>query len=171
LPAGVARRTTALALAILLAACAPLPTRPSAGPLADVPDDVQPVSTTSLSRAFGTRAIRIDVADRAWRVIAGHFYDPKLNGVDWEAVRRATRARAGAATTDAEFYTALKDMAAALGDSHTMVLTPRETLDRRRFVSTRIGMQMTFVDGRIVIAEVEPDSPAGNAGIAVGDVL
>ena len=156
---------------LLLAACAPLPTRPSAGPLADIRDDVAAVSATALSSTFSIRSVRVDVADRAWRVIAGHFYDPNLNGVDWSAVRKITRTRAGAATSDAEFYAALKDMAASLGDSHTMVLTPRETLDRRRFVSTRTGMQITFVDGRVAISEVEPDSPAARVGISVGDVL
>jgi carboxyl-terminal processing protease len=169
---GVAVRSAlSFALTLLLVACGALPTRPSAGPIADVADDVAAVSTTSLSSPFSTRNARVDVADRAWRVIAGNFYDPKLNGVDWGAVRKATRTRVAAAANDSEFYAALKDMAAALGDSHTMVLTPRETLDRRRFVSTRIGMQITYIDSRVVVSEVEPESPAARAGISVGDIL
>jgi C-terminal processing protease CtpA/Prc len=52
-----------------------------------------------------------------------------------------------------------------------MVLTPRETVDRRRFVSTRIGMQLTVIDNRIVVSDVEPESPAARAGISVGDIL
>lgn len=165
------RRAASFAVALLLAACAPLPTRPSAGPIADIPDDIGAASTTSLSAAFSTRAGRVDVADRAWRVIAGNFYDPRLNGVDWSAVRKVTRVRVAAASSDTEFYAALKDMAAALGDSHTMVLTPRETVDRRRFVSTRTGMQLTYIDQRVVVFEVEADSPAARAGISVGDQL
>src|SRR5262245_5133384 len=120
-----ARGAAPLALALLLAACAPLPTRPSAGPISDVPEDVAAPSSYTLSSWFGSRALRTDIADRAWRVIQGHFYDPKLNGVDWFSVRKATRARVAVANTDVEFYAALKDMAAALGDSHTIVLTPR----------------------------------------------
>lgn len=171
MPGVGARFAAFFALALLLTACAPLPTRPSAGPIANVPDDVAAPSITSLSPAFNTRALRMDVADRAWRVIAGNFYDPNLNGVDWSAVRKVTRTRAASAANDTEFYAALKDMAAALGDSHTMVLTPRETVDRRRFVSTRIGMQLTVIDNRVVVSEVEPDSPAARAGINVGDIL
>ena len=104
-------------------------------------------------------------------MIAGNFYDPNLNGVDWSAVRKATRTRAGAAGSDMEFYAALKDMAASLEDSHTMVLTPRETVDRRRFVSTRTGMHLTVIEERVVVSEVEHESPAARAGIAAGDVV
>lgn len=159
------------AVALALVACAALPTRPASGPIADIAADVPPVSAAALSPVYATERARVDAAERVWRLIAERFYDPALNGVDWERVRERTVARAAAAASDAEFYRALKDMAAALGDSHTAVLTPREALDRRRFVSTRIGLQLAFVDGRVAIAEVEPDSPAARAGIAAGDVL
>jgi carboxyl-terminal processing protease len=160
------------ALALLaLAACAPLPARNASGPIADIAADVPPVSAAALSPVYASARARVYTAERVWRLIAERFYDPGLNGVDWERVRERTVARAAAAASDAEFYRALKDMAAALGDSHTVVLTPREAVDRRRFVSTRVGMQLAFVDGRIAIAEVEPGSPAARAGIAAGDVL
>jgi carboxyl-terminal processing protease len=164
-------RGALLALALLLAACGSLPTRPGAGPITDLPDDVAAVSATSLSARYSIQAVRLDITDRVWRVIASNYYDPQLNGVNWAAVRHRARARAAAALTDEEFYAALKDMAAALGDSHTIVLTPRETVDRRRFISTRLGMQLTFVEGQVVVCEIEPGSPAALAGVSVGDVL
>lgn len=164
-------RAAAAALALVAVACAPLPTRPSAGPIADLGGDIAPASATTLSAPFATLAGRVDAADRVGRVIAENFYDPRLNGVDWDRARSLARSRAAAAGNDREFYRALKDMAAALGDSHTVVLTPRETVDRRRFVSARLGLQLAYVDGQVAIAEVEPDSPAARAGIAVGDVL
>lgn len=130
-----------------------------------------PVSAGALSAVYASRFARVDAAERAWRVIADYFYDPHLNGVDWNAVRHVTRARAASAASDAEFYRALKEMAASLGDSHTLVLTPRETLDRRRFVSTRVGLQLGFVERQVVVLEVERDSPAARAGVAVGDIV
>lgn len=129
------------------------------------------MSATSLSARYSIQAVRVDVADRVWRTIASQYYDPQLNGVNWAAVRHRARQRAALALTDEEFYAALKDMAAALGDSHTLVLTPRETVDRRRFISTRLGVQFSYVEGQVAAVEVEPASPAANAGIAVGDVL
>jgi C-terminal processing protease CtpA/Prc len=154
-----------------LAACAPLPTRHASGPIADIAPDVAPVSAAALSPVYATEAARVDAAERIWRLIAERFYDPALNGVDWQRVRSRTLARVAAAASDAEFYRALKDMAAALGDSHTVVLTPREALDRRRYASTRIGVHLAFVEGRVAVAEVEADSPAAHAGIAPGDVI
>jgi carboxyl-terminal processing protease len=160
-----------LALALVVAGCGALPTRPGAGPITDLPEDVAPISVTSLSARYSIAAVRLDVTDRVWRTIGSNYYDPQLNGVNWTAVRPRARERAAAAQTDEEFYAALKDMAAALGDSHTIVLTPRETVDRRRFISTRLGLQVTLVEGQVAVAEVEPGSPAARAGISVGDVV
>ncbi len=166
-----ARRAALVALALLVAACGALPTRPGAGPITDLSEDVAPVSTTTLTARYSIQAVRVDTADRVWRTIAAHYYDPQLNGVNWAAVRHRARERAAAAQTDEEFYAALKDMAAALGDSHTLVLTPRETVDRRRFISTRLGFQLTLIDNQVVVCEVEGGSPAARAGISVGDIL
>ncbi len=72
----------AVALAAL-AACASLPARPAGGMVADLTEDTPLVSQDGLSTEFSTEAKRIDVQQRAWKVIAERYYDPRLNGVDW----------------------------------------------------------------------------------------
>jgi C-terminal processing protease CtpA/Prc len=159
------------ATALLLAGCSPFPTRPGTGPIADLPAQVAAVSAASLSSAYASEGARRDVAERVWRLVAERYYDPKLNGIDWPAVRARYLPRIGAARSDADFYRELKAMVAELRDSHTQVLTRKETVDRRRFVMPRLGAVLNVIDGRVAVTEVEPASSAAHAGIAVGDVL
>jgi C-terminal processing protease CtpA/Prc len=114
---------------------------------------------------------RIDAAERVWQLVAERFYDPRLNGVDWPAVRERTLARAAAAESDAQFYRELKAMVAELRDSHTEVLSPREAVDARRFVAARAGITLTLIDGQVVVLEVEPETPADEAGVRPGDIV
>jgi len=170
-PVGEALRAAALGAALLLAACAQFPTRPAVGPIADIPASVAAPATTGLSAAYAAASARRDTADRVWKLIDERFYDPRFNGADWPRVRERFVPRAESARSDADFYAVLKAMAGALRDSHTQVLTPRETIDRRRFVSPRLGFSLGLIDGRPVIVEIEPDSPAAAAGLRAGDVL
>jgi len=157
--------------AATLAACASLPARPAGGMVADLTEDVPLVSQDGLSSDFATVAQRIDVQLRAWKVIAERYYDPRLNGVDWPAVRDKYRPRVAGAKTDAQFYLALKSMARELNDSHTRVVTPRESADRRRFAALATGAALNVIEDQLVIVDVDGDSPAARAGLKRGDVV
>jgi len=160
----------AVALATL-AACAALPARPAGGMVADLAEDVQLVSQDSLGADFATEARRIDVQQRAWQAIAQRYYDPRLNGVDWPAVRDKYRPRVAGAQTDAQFYLALKSMVRELNDSHTRVVTPRESADHRRYAALSTGAALNVIDDQLVIVDVDKDSPAARAGLQRGDVV
>jgi carboxyl-terminal processing protease len=154
-----------------LAACASLPTRPAGGMVADLADDVPLVSQEGLSAEFATEARRIDVQLRAWKVIAERYYDPRLNGVDWPAIRDKYQPRVAGAKTDAQFYLALKSMVRELNDSHTRIVTPRESADQRRFAALATGAALNVIDNQLVIVDVDSDSPAARAGLRRGDVV
>lgn len=170
LRAGI-RDAAVLCAALFLAACAQFPTRPAIGPIVDIPPSVAAPATASLSSFYATASARRDTAERVWSLIDERFYDPKFNGSDWQRTRERFVPRAESARSDAEFYSALKAMVGTLRDSHTQVLTARETVDRRRFVSPRLGFNIGWIEQRVTIVEVEPDSPASAAGIRAGDVI
>jgi carboxyl-terminal processing protease len=163
-------RAAPLAL-LLLAACAQLPSRPAAGPIADIPIDVAAPASTALSPAYAHAAVRRDTAERVWKLVDERYYDPDFNGADWRGARTRFVPRAEAARSDAEFYAALKSMVGTLRDSHSQVLTPRETLDRRLFVAPRLGITLGWIERQIAIVDVDPGSPAANAGLRAGDVI
>jgi len=145
--------------------------RPVDGPLEGVFDPVAPVSMTRLSSVYATEQARYQTADRVWQLVNQRFYDPSFNSVNWRAVRAHALSRAAAADSDATFYQALKEMVNTLGDSHTQVLTPRETFDRRVYAALRIGVTLAFLDNQVVIESVQPNAPAEKSGVRVGDVV
>lgn len=155
----------------LSAATASLPTRPAAGPVIGLSEHTARRLQDSLSEEFATPELRLEVQQKAWQVIADRHYDPALNGVDWLAVREKYRALVIAAKSDAEMYFVLKAMVRELKDSHTRVLTPRESADQRRFAATTSGIRMQVIDDQLVIIEVDADSPAARAGVRTGDVV
>jgi carboxyl-terminal processing protease len=155
----------------MLAACASLPARPAGGMVADLTEDTPLVSQDGLSPAFSTESQRIDVQQRAWQVIAERYYDPQLNGVDWPAVRDKYRPRVVAAKSDAQLYLALKAMVRELKDSHTRIVTPRESADHRRYAALATGAALSVIDDQLVVLDVDADSPAARAGLQRGDVI
>jgi C-terminal processing protease CtpA/Prc len=167
----LARRLLAAVLALVVAACAQLPTRPSSGPITDVPADVPHASPQGLSSVYAREQARVETTQRVWQLVGDRFYDPRMNGVNWIAVREQYLPRAAAAKSDAQFYRELKQMLAALGDSHTEVLSPREALDLRRFVALRTGLVLGVIEGQVAVIEVDPDTPAAQAGVRAGDVV
>ena len=140
---------------VALAACASLPARPAGGMVADLTDDVAAVSQVGLAPEFDTAAKRLEVQQRVWQVIAERYYDPRLNGVDWAGLREKYRPRVVAAKSDAELYLALKGMVRELKDSHTRVVTPRESVDHRRFAALATGASLS-----VIVTFGTPASPA-----------
>lgn len=113
-------------------------------------------------------ARRLAVFDTIWGDIRDLYYDPALNGVDWEGVRTHYRPLASNAPDDDAFQNVLRAMTGTLRDAHTRVLTPQQARDRRQDQTTSAGVIIFEVAGEAVIFEVRPDSPAAEAGLRPG---
>ena len=147
----------ALLACLILPLAAPLSSRASG-------DDASLVSTA-------TPEGRVAVFDDIWETIEDHYYDPRFNGVDWQAKRASFRASAAKAGNAHEFYELMRQMIASLRDAHTRVYSPDEKFDwwNPRFVT--VGLGVREVEGTPVIVQVDPNSAAGHTGIRAGDAI
>src|SRR5262245_30789507 len=71
-----------------------------------------------------TAELRRQTFEIVWGTVKRKSFDPKLNGVDWEAVHRQYAPRIAAAGSDDEFYKLLNEMLGELKQSHFAVIPP-----------------------------------------------
>jgi tricorn protease len=127
--------------------------------------------TAEMDVDFGRE--KIEVFNQAWTYIRDQFFDPKFNGVDWNAVRAEYEPLiAGAATTE-EMRRLLSLMVGELNASHLGASAP--PTGAAAASTGRLGLRFDRAEyegsGRLKIVEVIPLSPADVAGIKPGEVL
>src|SRR3984885_433548 len=63
---------------------------------------------------------------QVWELVRDRFYDPRLNGLDWEEQRVRFRPDAASARSREDAAVVIKAMLAKLGASHTHYYTPED---------------------------------------------
>lgn len=110
------------------------------------------------------REDRIRVFDQVWRAIYDNYYDKRFKGLDWRSQRDIYRPQAEAAQNSAELYRVLRQMIGRLGDAHTRIYSPEDGFDRHRPSGTTVGLVARRIEGKAVIASVDPTSDAAKSG-------
>lgn len=108
------------------------------------------------------------VFEEVWRLVADKHYDPKLQGVNWQAAGEKFGAEAVAVPDEKTLYAKLNAMVGLLNDSHTHVLGPEQARERRTQTRVRTGFNLTRLDNHWAVSEVLPGSPAEAAGVRPG---
>lgn len=108
------------------------------------------------------------VFDRAWDLVDKKYFDASFRGKDWPALRRQYRPEALAAADDTKLYAVINRLLAELRESHLVALPPRQAHEFRTHHRAAVGMRWRVVEGRRVVTEVVPGSPAERAGVQVG---
>ena len=120
-------------LAGTLLACAttqaPPAAEPPAAPAAVDPRLLPPVFSpapvaTPAAREDNRTTERRRIVAAVWQTVRDRHYDPKLGGVDWDAVRARYEPLAVGAPDDAAFFRTLNQMVGELGQSHMLVSGP-----------------------------------------------
>lgn len=161
----------------------------------DVPAQVEPPPTTAQAPADATSTASTrarELFDEAWEVVRDNFYDPRMHGLDWAAIRAEFEPRAAAARGRAAVSAVINTALDRLTASHTHHFTvdqreyyelldvfypdgvpPRVNFDLAggRISYTGIGLVATQIEDRWFAADVYPAGPAAAAGILTGDEL
>lgn len=131
-------------------------------------------SALSLSATMDldTRAELTQMFDEAWRKMRDGFYDEKMHGCDWNAVRERYRPVVADITYREDFYTLFNLALGELNASHTGLSGGRDS-DGASTAALGVTFDDPFAGPGVKVATVVERTPAAAAGskLAPGDVV
>lgn len=128
----------------------------------------------AFSLAFGgsSRSLspkdRLQVFEKVWRDVNEHYYDPEFGGVNWQEIHQRYLPLVEAVKDDQDFYATVDRMTAELHDAHTRFSSPEQWKNHEKHVGVSVGFRPGYVDGKVVVLDVLPDSNAARAGVQPG---
>jgi Tol biopolymer transport system component/C-terminal processing protease CtpA/Prc len=114
---------------------------------------------------------RMTAFEQAWMWLRDNFHDPRMNGVDWNALRAKYAPLVAGAPTPASVNWLMNLLVGELNASHSGVRANGHSQP----VTGRLGIVFDTAAyeraGTLRVAQVVPLSPAAIAGVEVGDTL
>ncbi|MDP1889838.1 MAG: S41 family peptidase, partial [Gemmatimonadaceae bacterium] len=115
---------------------------------------------------------KLEVFDQAWTYLRDNFFDEKMNGADWNALRPVYRERVAGARTPDEMRRLMNLMIGELNASHTGMGGPPAQTPHTARIGLRFDRPAYEANGTFRVSDVVPLGPAAVAGgIKVGDVI
>lgn len=138
-----------------------------------------PVETPTIEHTYTlSKREQTEIFLELWGTVDEEYLYEDFNGVNWEAVLEQYGAKIEEGLSDQDFYQAMYDMVAELGDEHSVFLTPEEVIEEDAaydgsfdYVGVGIFVGAVPERDRAVIYLVFPDSPADRAGIRAHDSI
>ena len=115
--------------------------------------------------------------DEAWNALGNGFYDTKMHGVDWKAMRKKYRPMAIDAENKIEFQNIVRQMLAELGASHLGIwggASAGNSVTPQVAQTGYLGLQFeesAEKSGGFKVKDVLRGGPADAAGLRVGDIV
>ncbi|MEP6692800.1 MAG: S41 family peptidase, partial [Gemmatimonadaceae bacterium] len=131
---------------------------------------VRPVAVTAEMDVDFARE-KLEVLAQAWSYLRDNFFDEKMNGVDWNAVREQYTPLIEGARTRDEMRRILNLMVGELNASHSGIGGPAAQAQYTGRIGLRFDRAEYESQGRLRVDEVVPLSPAAVAGITTGQYL
>jgi len=107
--------------------------------------------------------------DEVWELVRDRFYDPRLHGLDWQAMRTRYRPQAASARNQQETAIVINAMLAELGASHTHYYTPEDPAyyqlaDIFSGALERRGLERVFPRGEVTYPGIGDFAQADDQG-------
>lgn len=142
------------------------------------PVPVSPTPAATLTLAVTPSAVQRKIFNELWQIVDEEYLYADFNGLDWDAVYTEYYRRVEDGMTDMDFYAAMDEMIAHLGDDHSVFLSPEEAAQEDSEMAGEndyvgIGVLTTSVPQRqrVTVVVVFPDSPAERAGLKPHDSI
>ncbi len=119
------------------------------------------------------KADNLESFEVVWTTVRDRHPDPKLNGLDWQAIHDSTRPLIEKARSMPEVRRILSDMIGKLQSSHYAIIPSDlyNQIDSPAAPASTSGIVPTIIGDKAVVKSVDPDSPAAQAGLRPGMVL
>ena len=134
------------------------------------------------------------VFEQVWQTVNENFYDPKLNGVDWKAMRQKYEPQAARTKSTQEVAGVINQMLSELRTSHTRFYIPddpayyqllgifqarnpefqkelKKFFPKGKIEYSGIGAFTKDINGKTFVSGILDGSPAAKTGLKVGDQL
>lgn len=115
--------------------------------------------------------------EEAWSRLRDGFYDAKMHGVDWNAMKKKYRQMAIDAEIKSEFHNVMRQMIAELNASHLGIgggTRPSNAVPASTSATGYLGAELTEIavdGGGRKILSLTKGGPADQAGLRVGDIV
>jgi carboxyl-terminal processing protease len=128
------------------------------------------IATSGTSRSLSPKE-REEVFEKVWKEVDEHYYDPEFGGVNWQEVHQRYLPLVQAAKDDADFYSIVDRMTAELHDAHTRFSSPEQWENHKKHQGVSVGFRAGYVEGKVAVLDVYPESNAAHAGIEPGMII
>jgi tricorn protease len=111
--------------------------------------------------------------EESWRVMKYRFYDEKMHGKDWNAIKARYKPLLPYVGTNEDLYDLTNEMIGELNASHTGVSGPPTRPMPRTYTTRYLGVELEPANGRYRISHIYRNGPADKEwlGLAVGDYV
>jgi len=132
------------------------------------------------TRVAFTVNVRVDqrqewaqILDESWRVMKYRFYDEKMHGKDWNALRAKYEPLLKYVGANEDVYDLANEMIGELNASHTGVSGPDSDPQPTEYQTRYLGVELAPDAGRYKVTHIYPDGPADKEwlNIKVGDYV
>jgi carboxyl-terminal processing protease len=115
------------------------------------------------------RQLNLDSFEKVWQTVRDKHWDPKINGLDWQAIHDELRPKVEAAKSTAEARAVMSAMLERLNQSHFQIIAGYLYTEMSGEAGEASpGIDVRVLDGHLIVTSVAPDSPAANRGVHAG---